>query len=100
MGRELGVFVEEAQGLAPAAGRPCAPLHRLRHFRDTVGMTPHAFVIERRIDRAEALLLSGEAIATVACRCGFSSQSHLTSAFRTRRGTTPARWRANFRPET
>ncbi|MDT1062613.1 helix-turn-helix transcriptional regulator [Paracoccus sp. CPCC 101403] len=57
-------------------------------------MTPHAWITERRVGRARHLLRGAMPIAQVAFACGFSSQSHLTRAFRKLAGRTPAEYRA------
>jgi AraC family transcriptional regulator len=68
--------------------------HFLRMFRATTGMTPHRYVLRRRVERARQLLEQVElSIAEVAFRCGFSSQAHLTLAFRNEFGITPAEYR-------
>ena len=63
-------------------------------FRNTFGMTPMQYVIERRLDRA-CLLIAGTRrdLADIAISAGFSSQSHLTSTLKKRRGITPLRLR-------
>jgi AraC family transcriptional regulator len=62
-----------------------------RHFRESFGRTPHAYIIERRIDRARRLLTQGRMpIKEVASDCGFADQAHMTRVFRTHLGTTPA----------
>src|SRR5690606_34173170 len=50
--------------------------HFHRMFRLSRGVAPHAWVIERRVDRARILLQSDRPIAEIAVACGFSSQSH------------------------
>ena len=71
--------------------------HFLRMFRATTGMTPHRYVLRRRLERARQLLERVElSIAEVAFSCGFSSQAHLTVAFRKEFGTTPADYRRHF----
>ena len=68
--------------------------HFLRMFRATMGMTPHRYVLKRRVERARQMLEQVEpSIAEVALRCGFSSQAHLTLAFRKEFGITPAEYR-------
>jgi AraC family transcriptional regulator len=67
--------------------------HFLRSFCDSMGAAPHAYVSRRRIERAKRMLASGDPIAEIAAACGFSSQSHLTRAFRQLTGATPAAWR-------
>jgi AraC family transcriptional regulator len=62
-----------------------------RHFRASFGRTPHAYIIERRIDRARDLLAkSGLPIKEVALICGFADQAHMTRVFQTHVHTTPA----------
>ena len=62
-----------------------------RHFRESFGRTPHAYIIERRIARARRLLAqSGLPIKEVALACGFADQAHMTRVFQTHLHTTPA----------
>jgi AraC family transcriptional regulator len=69
----------------------------IRRFRSTTGLSPYAYVIERRVRCAEELLRSTALeIGVIATRLGFSSQSHLTSTFRKVTGTTPRAYRAQF----
>jgi AraC-like DNA-binding protein len=69
------------------------PRHFLTLFKRAFGTSPHRYVIEQRIAAAERLIRAGERdFAAIALACGFSSQSHLTTAFRASRGTTPARF--------
>jgi AraC family transcriptional regulator len=62
-----------------------------RHFRESFGRTPHAYIIERRIDRARRLLAqSSLPIKEVASVCGFADQAHMTRVFQTHLRMTPA----------
>ena len=66
-----------------------------RHFRASFGRTPHAYIIERRVDRARRLLAqSCLPIKEVASVCGFADQAHMTRIFQTHLRTTPALLRA------
>jgi len=69
--------------------------HFARRFKETVGLSPHAYVLSRRIARSRAVLSRGESsLAQVALACGFSSQAHFTTAFRRSLGVTPGEyWR-------
>jgi AraC-like DNA-binding protein len=67
--------------------------HFLRVFRGTVGMSPHAYQTQIRLDRARRLLLAGVDIAHIADAMGFADQSHFTRTFRATFGCTPARYR-------
>ena len=104
--RRLEAYIEENLAenisLSDLAAQLEMPLGTFaRHFRNATGQSPYAFVIERRLCRAETLMREGDgSIAEIALACGFSNQSHFTSAFRARRGATPAMWRAQFRPDS
>ncbi|MFA7281281.1 MAG: AraC family transcriptional regulator [Sterolibacterium sp.] len=65
--------------------------HFLRRFREKFGVAPHAYVIERRVERARQLLHQGAIpIKEVAQQCGFSDQAHMTRTLRSRLGVTPS----------
>lgn len=61
----------------------------IRAFKREVGLTPHAYVTDRRVRHARHLLAEAVPPADVAARCGFCDQSHLNRAFKARVGTTP-----------
>ena len=70
--------------------------HFLRMFRAATGLTPHQYVLDLRLRRAQDYLRQkGSSIIDVAVSCGFSSQSHMTSVFRQRLEMTPAEFRRN-----
>jgi AraC family transcriptional regulator len=84
------------EALAREAGYSRA--HFLRMFRESTGITPHQYVIQRLIARAELLLLQDHlSVAEIATAVGFSSQAHLTLAFRRLNGRTPAEFRRSSR---
>ena len=60
-----------------------------RRFKATLDLTPHGFVLSRRIRRAEMLLAGDLPLSEIALAVGFASQSHFTEAFRRRTGLTP-----------
>ena len=69
--------------------------HFERAFRQAIGMPPHAYVVRKRVARAQNLLL-GEPVLTIdeiARRAGFSSSSHLSSTFHRRTGYSPTAFR-------
>jgi AraC-like DNA-binding protein len=70
-----------------------SPFHLLRVFRDHVGVPPHAYLIQRRVRAARALLLDGHPIAEVALAVGFTDQSHLNQHFRRVIGLPPGQYR-------
>ncbi len=70
------------------------PLQFLREFTRAVGMTPHAFITETRLQASRQMLSHSDTpIAMVAVECGFSHQSHMGSAFRHTLGVTPSEYR-------
>lgn len=78
--------------LAALAG--LTPLYLIKVFRKTVGLPPHAYLIQRRILAAMQGLREGLPIAAVAAECGFADQSHLTRNFKKMIGVTPGEFRA------
>jgi AraC-like DNA-binding protein len=66
----------------------------LRAFSRQVGITPHAYLIQRRVLLAQRFLAAGQSPAQAALQAGFSDQSHMTRAFVRQVGVTPARYRA------
>lgn len=67
--------------------------HFQRAFQASHGVSPHVWITHRRVARAKDLLRGEDPIAAVALACGFSSQSHLTRAFKAATGVTPAAYR-------
>ncbi|TWB45920.1 helix-turn-helix transcriptional regulator [Nitrospirillum pindoramense] len=68
--------------------------HFCTAFRQTFGMSPHAFIISRRVERAKALMLdTDDALAEIADACGFADQAHFSRLFRQITGSSPASWR-------
>jgi AraC-like DNA-binding protein len=68
--------------------------HFARAFRESVGESPHEYVIRRRVERARELMLSTAAsLSEIALDCGLADQSHLTRLFRRYFGESPAAWR-------
>ncbi len=66
----------------------------LRGFARETGVTPHAYLLQRRVRLARQLLIAGRAPARTAQEAGFADQSHMTRAFRRQFGVTPARYQA------
>ena len=62
----------------------------LRAFARATGLTPHAYMVEKRLQAARRMILAGHPIADAALASGFADQSHMTRAFSSRYGLTPA----------
>ncbi len=81
---------EELKLTEIAAIAQMSPYHFLRLFKQSMGVTPHQYILQRRIDKAKYLLqLSDLSIANIALRVGFCDQSHLTRYFKRILGLTP-----------
>jgi len=71
-----------------------SPFHFNVAFRNSVGESPHAHIIRRRVERAQGLMLStNKTLTDIAAECGFADQAHLTRLFRRLSGESPAAWR-------
>lgn len=68
----------------------------IRTFRKEKGLTPHAWITNRRVERAKTLLAQGEMPSAVAPDCGFYDQAHLTRHFKRATGVTPGKYREAF----
>lgn len=68
--------------------------HFAHRFKETVGVSPHAYVVARRIRRAQDMLKRDRSgLANVAIACGFASQAHFTTVFQCKLGVTPGQYR-------
>jgi AraC family transcriptional regulator len=67
-----------------------SPTYFASLFKQAVGISPHQYVIQQRVEQAKAMLSKTDlAIADIALEVGFSSQSHLTKQFKRITGMTP-----------
>ena len=65
-----------------------------REFRNSVGVSPYRYILERRIEKAQELIKNSKlSLADVAYESGFSSQSQMTQHFRKSVGVTPKVYR-------
>ena len=90
----------EANLSTPIRNKDLAAIARLSEFhfnvafRNSVGDAPHGYIIRRRIERAQGLMLSTQmSLSDIAGECGLADQSHLTRLFRRIVGESPAAWR-------
>ena len=71
----------------------------LRAFRESFGMTPHAWQLDRRIQHARRLLDREMPLAEIAIHLGFADQSHFQRAFKQRVAATPGEYRSMIDPK-
>lgn len=63
----------------------------LRAFKEGIGQTPHSYIMNRRLDEARALLISGEyGVRDVAVLVGYENLSSFTRAYRLKFKSTPS----------
>ncbi|GGZ02046.1 AraC family transcriptional regulator [Pseudoduganella plicata] len=79
--------------ICAAAG--LSPSHLIRSFKARYGMTPHAWLVNCRIQLCRRRLKAGEPIADVALAAGFADQAHLQRAFKLHVAATPGQYRAS-----
>ena len=71
-----------------------SPRHFLRLFSETYGVTPRQYIIERRMNRAVALLKNSDiSITQIAHICGFTDSNYFGSAFKEKFGLSPTLYR-------
>lgn len=92
----LAANFKQKLSVAALAGEcDLSPGHFIVAFTNTFGERPHQYLIKRRLDYAQHLLLESEKqIADIALLSGFSSQSHLTASMKRDRGLTPKQLRS------
>lgn len=72
--------------------------HFARAFGKSTSAPPHRWLMRRRIERSQHLLLAtNDPIAEISIKCGFADQSHFTTTFRRHVGVPPSAWRRNLR---
>jgi AraC family transcriptional regulator len=91
----IEVRLEDDISLGDLAAEAClSPFHFSRLFADATGMSPHRYVIERRIQAAQKLLAHKQcSLVEIALRTGFGSQANFTRSFRRITGFTPGQYR-------
>ncbi|MBP3997015.1 AraC family transcriptional regulator [Pseudomonas koreensis] len=75
------------------AAAELSPSYLIRAFKQHYGMTPHAFLVNQRIQFARERLRRGQLIADVALEAGFADQAHFQRAFKQHLAATPGQYR-------
>jgi AraC-like DNA-binding protein len=82
--------------LARVAGMSTNGFHRL--FREQVGVTPHAYVVGKKMELACGLLQhTGDTMDAIAASCGFNDRAYFARAFRRHFRMSPGEYRRRHR---
>jgi transcriptional regulator GlxA family with amidase domain len=102
--RKITVYIEEnlsstirLQNLADVAR--LSHSHFCRAFKESMGHPAHAYVMRRRVCRAQRLMLTtAEPLSQIAALCGMADQAHFCKLFRRLVGESPKAWRSARQP--
>jgi AraC family transcriptional regulator len=71
-----------------------SPYHFARLFRQSTGESPHQFVLQKRLQKAQYLLkTTNKSLTEIALEIGFPNPSHFAQTFRRHLGLTPSHYR-------
>jgi AraC-like DNA-binding protein len=95
----VGKHLEGGVGITEMSSRlGYSPSHFFRMFRRSFGITPHTYVMRRRVAIAQQLLTRTDlGLVDIALKAGFCDQSHLSRSFRRVAGLPPRAYRALLR---
>lgn len=97
--RELAGYLDEHRAEDISLDDLCArsgysPGHLIRAFKQHFGLTPHAYLVNRRVQLGQKELKGGASIADAALSTGFSDQSHFQKTFKRLVAATPNQYRS------
>jgi AraC-like DNA-binding protein len=87
-------YAEPLNVPAMASAALMSPAHFSRRFRAAYGETPYAYLMTRRIERAQALLRQGMSVTDTCVTVGCTSLGSFSSRFTEIVGETPSQYRA------
>ena len=73
-----------------ASNSKLSKYHFLRTFKNSIGLTPHQFLLIQRIEKAKELISKGISLSEIAFQTGFSDQSHFNRSFKKMYGYSPS----------
>jgi AraC family transcriptional regulator len=87
-------LAEDLSLAAVAQAASFSPYHFARLFKTSTGVSPHQYIIRRRVERARLLLTTTDwPLSVIARAVGFAGASHLARHFRRLLGTSPSAYR-------
>src|SRR4029078_3912667 len=73
--------------------------HFARSFKASFGVSTHRWLVQRRIERAQEILIhTRESLSDIAEQAGFADQAAFTRTFHQIVGVSPGRWRRDYQP--
>ncbi|HEX6317169.1 MAG TPA: AraC family transcriptional regulator [Gemmatimonadaceae bacterium] len=90
-------FVGQVRLAQIAAECGLSSFQLIRVFQRVLGVSPYAYVVQLRVNKARELLHQGMGVSEVAYSCGFSDQSHLTRVFKKAIGVPPGAYQRGVR---
>ncbi len=84
--------------IATAVG--LSPYHFLRLFKKQTGLSPHGYLLNRRLHLARAAIEQGSPLADAAIDAGFFDQSHFSKHFKAAFGLTPGKFKNAISPSS
>lgn len=92
----INEYLGEDLSLAEIAARvDMSQYYFCRLFKQSVGMTPHKYLMQQRVERSKSLLQQRElSIVDIASACGFANPSHFAKCFRQYTGISPQQFRS------
>lgn len=97
--RRVVIFIEQRlpqhiSSTEVAAVTRLSPGYFSRAFKGSFGMTPCNYILRKRVERAQAMMLESDAsLCQIALDCGFCDQAHFSRLFRRYVGISPNIWR-------
>ena len=89
---DSSILVEDLAGIVSLSAA-----HFCRAFKKSFSATPHAYIVSRRVERAQELMRTTRTpLSQIALDCGFADQTHLSKLFRRLTGQTPNNWRRAY----
>jgi len=83
---------------ALAADADLSRFHFCRAFKESTGLSPHAWLRQHRLEQAMNMLRdTDDSVVSIAAALGYSSQTAFAAAFRKLTGETPSDWRRRMR---
>jgi transcriptional regulator GlxA family with amidase domain len=89
------MHLSESTDLATLAAVAGVSMHHFaRGFKQSAGITPHYYLTQKRVERAQDMLAHTDlSLSEIAFAVGFSDQSHMARQFRQLIGITPRQFR-------